>query len=100
MYSIQSMILGQDNFSSSFRKERNQSCVAESRFTKAGSDFSISVDIGSCLKRFCQDPLGKVGGKTGKTKRYKGNFKNYILKCLLMSNSAKSTCHLLPNKLS
>lgn len=37
----------------------------------------------------------------GKTKSYKGNFKNYVLKCLLMSsNSAKSTCHLLPNKLS
>lgn len=75
MYSIQSMILGQDNFSSSFRKERNQSCVAESRFTKAGSDFSISVDIGSSLKRFCQDPLGKVGGRQEKQKDTKAILK-------------------------
>lgn len=91
MYSIQYVILGQHNFSSSFRKERNQSCVADSGFTKAGSDLSVSADVRSCLKRFWQYPLGKVGGGQEKTKRYKGNFKNYILKCLLMSNSAKST---------
>lgn len=75
MYSIQSMILGQDNFSSSFRKERNQSCVAENGFTKAGSDLSISMDIRSSLKCFCQDPLGKVGGRQGKQKDTKAILK-------------------------
>lgn len=54
-------------------------------------------------EHFCQDPSGKVEGKRGKPKRYQGNFKNYVWKRLLIyqsSNSAQSTCHLLPNKLS